>query len=206
MYRMTHIDNVPHILRCGIVHKDSVNKNPDFVPIGDTSLISCRENRVVRIHSSNKTITLGDYIPFYFGVRMPMLYVIQKGGNQVPQQQRPENIVYIAVSLNKIVSQQNTFFFSDGHPTNDLTTFYDSQSIELLQEKIDWEAINAKYWSGEELDTDLRRRKQAEFLVKEDVPADFIMGFGCYNPKAKDKLISFGVKEEIIKIIPQAYY
>jgi hypothetical protein len=34
LFRMTHIENIPHILRHGITHFSSHNANPDFVPIG----------------------------------------------------------------------------------------------------------------------------------------------------------------------------
>jgi len=52
----------------------------------------------------------------------------------------------------------------------------------------------------------IKRKKQAEFIVSADLSPELLIGFGCYNEKAKDKLISFGVNEEKIKIITQAYY
>lgn len=78
LYRMTHIENIPHILQYGITHSNSPNANPAFVPIGDGSLIRTRSGFLLDCGRR-----LGEYIPFYFGVRMPMLYVIQKGFNFV---------------------------------------------------------------------------------------------------------------------------
>ena len=75
---MTHIENIPHILQYGITHSSSSNANPDFKPIGDSSLISTRNDFVL-----NNGRYLGEYIPFYFAVRTPMLYVIQHGFNMV---------------------------------------------------------------------------------------------------------------------------
>lgn len=46
--RMTHIQNVPHILRYGITGKTSPNANPHYAPIGDTSLIDKRQNFSVK--------------------------------------------------------------------------------------------------------------------------------------------------------------
>jgi hypothetical protein len=40
LYRMTHIENIPHILQYGITHSSSRNSNPNFKPIGDVSLIN----------------------------------------------------------------------------------------------------------------------------------------------------------------------
>jgi hypothetical protein len=44
LYRMIHVDNIPHILQHGITHSTSANANPNFVPIGDGGLIATRNN------------------------------------------------------------------------------------------------------------------------------------------------------------------
>jgi len=49
IYRITHIENIPHILQYGITHKDSQNKNPDYKNIGDLSLINTRNKKTVSI-------------------------------------------------------------------------------------------------------------------------------------------------------------
>ncbi|MBR4836911.1 MAG: DUF4433 domain-containing protein [Bacteroidales bacterium] len=201
---MTHIENIPHILQYGIVHYSSPNRNQNFISIGDKSLIDFRSTKSVYV--GNKTIVLGDFIPFYFGVRMPMLYVIQHGGNFVEKARKAEEIVYVAVSLNEVVENNFLFYFSDGHATDSLTTFYDKRSISNLPSIIDWKAVTAQYWAGDGIETDLKRRKQAEFLVKEDIPASFIIGFACYNVTSKSKLVSFGIDDSKIKVFPNAYY
>lgn len=204
LYRMTHIENVPHILQYGIVHRSSPNRNPNYVSIGDKSLIVYRTDKSVSV--GNASIVLGDYIPFYFGLRMPMLYVIQHGGNFVERARKADEIVYVAVSLKRIVEQGFLFYFSDGHATDSLTTFYDNNSVDVLPSIIDWKAVTSKKWSGNGIETDIKRRKQAELLVKEDLPPEFIVGYVCYDDKAKSKLVSFGIDGQKIKVIPNAYY
>lgn len=204
LYRITHIENIPHILQYGIVHRTSSNFNNRFISIGDKSLINFRSSKSVTV--GNSRIVLGDYIPFYFGVRMPMLYVIQLGGNFVDKARKAEDIVYIAVSLKNIVDTHHDYYFSDGHATDALTMFYDSCSTDQLPNIIDWGAVTCHTWSGDGVPTDIKRRKQAEFLVKGDVSPDAIVGFACYNDIAKAKLISYGVDESKIKIVPSAYY
>lgn len=201
---MTHIDNIPHILQYGIVHRSSPNRSSCFVSIGDKSLIDYRNTKSVFVGS--KTIVLGDFIPFYFGVRMPMLYVIQHGGNYVEKARKAEEIVYVVVPLKEIVESGSLYYFSDGHATDSLTTFYDANDIKELPSIIDWDAVKSRFWSGDGIETDIKRRKQAEFLVKEDLPANSIVGFVCYNDNAKSKLVSYGIVENIIKVFPNAYY
>ena len=88
LFRMVHIENIKHILSYGITHKESPHANPHFVPIGDSSIITTRNSFV--LENGN---TIGDYIPFYFASRTPMLYVIQNGFNGV-KTNNPENIIY----------------------------------------------------------------------------------------------------------------
>ena len=206
-----HIQNIEHILVNGITHKSSENSNPNFISIGDVSLIDRRSSRQVIVDNGNlgtpnfNTITLGDFIPFYFGVKMPMLYVIENGGNFVEEATMAKNIVYVVCSVRKIIDAGNNYFFSDGHATDNLTTFFDSDKINDLPNIIDWDAVKAPYWSGSE-NLNLKRKKQAEFLVQNDISANTIIGFGCYNDNAKEILINLGIRENKIKVIPKAYY
>ena len=210
IYRIIHIDNINHVLRYGITHKDSRNANQNFVSIGDMSLINNRDSKLVKVLNGKstgnfaQTIRLGDFIPFYFGVRMPMLYVIQQGGNFVDKAVNPENIVYIACSVLQVVNLGNKFYFSDGHGIDNYTKFYDNSKLSELVEIIDWEAIKEKFWGTGNLL--LKRKKQAEFVIEGDIPPELIIGFGCYNEKAKVKLLNMGVMESKIRVIPNAYY
>ena len=210
IYRMTHIENIPHILINGITHKNSPNANADYVPIGDASLITTRAIKQVTITNGNRsclieTITLGDFIPFYFGIRMPMLYVMQHGGNFVERATPPQDIVYLVCNVEKLVQLGKTYYFSDGHATDFSTSFYNSSKINDLPTIIDWNAVKAQYWSGEE-NLILKCKKQAEFLTAEDIPANLLKGFVCYNETAQQRLLEMQIAENKIKIYPQAYY
>lgn len=211
VYRMIHINNIPHVLHHGITLKNSLNRNSKFITIGDVSLIDTRSSKQVSVDNGDfpsygtPLITLGDFIPFYFGVKMPMLYVIQHGGNFVERSTPANDIVYLVCSISLIVKFNKDYYFSDGHATDSLTTFYDRSKINDLPTIVDWTAVKASYWGGQE-NLNTKRKKQAEFLVSYDLPANFIVGFGCYNEAAKNKLLDMGILAEKIKIIPNAYY
>lgn len=211
IYRMTHLKNIPHILEFGITHKNSQHRNPNYVNIGDISLIDNRSTRTVYVDNGNylnlniSTITLGDFTPFYFGVRMPMLYVVQNGGNFVENATSPKDIVYLACSLQSIIDSGINYFFSDGHATDNLTSFYDRSKTNEIINIIDWAAIKRSYWGGME-NLDIKRKKQAEFLIEGDIPTRHIILFGCYNEETKTKLIDLGIEENKIKVVPHAYY
>jgi len=199
LYRMTHIENIPHILQNGITHINSPNRNPAYKAIGDGSLISNRENHVL----PNGT-KLGAYIPFYFGKRMPMLFVIQNGFNGV-NKTAPQNIIYCVTNIYQIKKHIIPFIFSNGHAVDELSEFFDEAHIENILDIIDQVAIDAKYWKDDH-DLDLKRRKEAEFLIGIDLPISAILGYVVFDLEAKQKLINFGIEEKIIAIRPNYYF
>lgn len=210
LYRMTHIENIPHILTYGITHHNSPNANAAYRTIGDASLISNRNTRRVYIdngtlNQDGESIILGNFIPFYLGVRMPMLYVIQHGGNFVPKATPATDIVYLVCHLLSVVKEQSCCYYSNGHATEFMTSFFDKTKIQELPLHINWEAIIERYWGGEE-NLKLKWQKQAEFLAKDDISPTLITGFVCHDETAQKRLIAMGIEESKIKIVPNAYY
>lgn len=210
LYRMTHIENIPHILRYGITHKNSPHADAAYKSIGDASLISTRETKRVCIdngtfHQEGENIVLGEFIPFYFGIRMPMLYVIQHGGNFVPQATPPTDIIYLVCHLLSVANAQSRCYYSNGHATEFITSFFDKSHIRELPSRINWEAITERYWGGEEK-LNLKWQKQAEFLAKDDIPPDLIIGYVCHDEAAQQRLMQMGIEKNKIKIVPNAYY
>lgn len=199
LYRMTHIANVPHILEYGITHRTSANANPNYTPIGDPAIISTRNSFIL-----DNGRLLGEYIPFYFGTKMPMLYVIQKGYNGVPVTPAQE-IVYCVTSVQKIVDIQHEFVFTNGHAIPAQTSQFSESDVNRIHKLIDQKAIKAQYWNDEN-DLDLKRRKEAEFLVSGDLPFASVLGFVVRNEAAKNQLMGFGVTEQQIRIRSNAYF
>ena len=197
---MTHIDNIPHILQYGITHMSSPNANPQYRAIGDSELIARRSSER-RSTISGKIFIPGDFIPFYFYVRMPMLYNIQHGYRV--EKVSPEDIVYLIAALNPIVSDPDReLFFSDGHAMSAMSSFYGKDMIDKMDTILDRSAILNDEWGD---DYKVKVRKQAEFLVKGDIPMDCVLGLCCYNSRAKERLLEMGASCEIY-VYPKAYY
>lgn len=208
-YRMVHIKNMVHILENGITHRNSKNANPTYLAIGDVEVINTRESKIVEVTNGSteilETFTLGEYIPFYFGVRMPMLLVIQSGWNNVKSSVNPEEIVYLAVNLKTLVDLGKNYYFSDGHATDAFSVFYNKHKIEDITKILNWEAIKGKYWGGDG-NLNRKRKMQAEFLISGDLPFSVLHGYVCYNQSAKNILINLGIDKEKIKVKPECYY
>lgn len=196
---MVHIENVQHILSNGLTLANSKSANKNYIPIGDNSLID-RRGTVTVPNGKN----LNEFLPFYFWCKMPMLYVVQKGYNGVTVQ-NPENIVYCITNVEKIIQSQLPFLFTNGHAVSKLSKFFGKNEVNLLDEIIDFDAIKKTFWNDEE-DLDLKRRKEAEFLVEGDIPLGVISGWVVYNEKAKGRLLNFGIQDKLIAVRENFYF
>ncbi|WP_051203625.1 type II toxin-antitoxin system toxin DNA ADP-ribosyl transferase DarT [Hugenholtzia roseola] len=199
LFRMTHIENIPHILQNGITHSTSTQSNPDFVPIGDKRLIVRRN--LTLLENGRR---LGDYVPFYFGYRMPMLYVIQKGFNGI-EAIPVGDIVYCVTTIQEIINLNLDFIFTDGHAVDKFSSQYTRADIGNIEMLIDYAAIRAKYWQDEQ-DLDKKRRKEAEFLILGDLPPKAVLGYVVYNTKACEKMIGFGASADKVVVKPEYYF
>jgi len=199
LYRMTHIENVPHIIEHGITHMSSINANSCYKSIGDNSIIGTRNN--YELPNGKK---LGYFIPFYFGTRMPMLYVIQNGYNNVPVTQA-NDIVYCISSVQQIIDHNLPFLFSNGHAVDGLSNFFEQKDLHNIDTILDQNAINATYWR-QEGDLDLKRRKEAEFLVETDIPITAITGWLVYSEETRNRLLTMGISENKIHVKPNCYF
>lgn len=200
LFRMTHVENIPHILANGITHRSSSNANTSYKPIGDHTLISTRDEFV--IPDGRK---LGEFIPFYLGPRTPMLYVMQNGFNGVRKTNASE-IVYCVSSVAKIVAAGNEFIFTNGHAIAvGLTEFYGQENVDAIDKLINFKDVYADFWKPED-DMDLKRRKEAEFLVLGDLPLNIIDGYIVYNQKTKTILMEYGIHERQVYVSEKYYF
>ncbi|MBR3938714.1 MAG: DUF4433 domain-containing protein [Bacteroidales bacterium] len=197
-FRIVHIDNIPHIEDVGFVLPYSPHASTAYKPIGDTTLINARN--AAPVHG----VTLSEYIPFYFGPRSPMLYVIQHGNNIV-KKQKPEDIVYCVIRIADIIRNNIECIFTNGHARSRITKFYKQSDLVRLNQYVSYNDVYATRWNDED-DIDLKRRKSAELLIKEELAKDYICGYVVYNENAKAKMIGFDIDEKKIIVNPNFYY
>ncbi len=97
----------------------------------------------------------------------------------------PQEIIYLCVPFREIESNGLPYVFTDGHAYSKLTSFY--QRKEDLGE-LDWEIILSSEWRNTEDDPDRKRRKQAELLVKGEVPVHCIRHIVVYDRATAKKV------------------
>ncbi len=118
---------------------------------------------------------LADYVPFYFAPRSPMLFVIHRGGVEgFTDGQNP--IVHLVAETDQVAQRGLTTVFTDRHAAVALARY--SGDLRLLEERIDWQVMDARIWRNTVDDPDRKERRQAEFLVHRFLPWDLIREIG----------------------------
>ena len=181
-----------------IIYLILIDGDPNYVSIGDRQVIGIRVSREV------KGYHLNEYVPFYLGPRSPMLYVIQHGYNGVTRVEA-ENIVYCVIRLDDLIHNNIECIFTDGHALSAFTSFYQKNMLPNIDEIVKYDDVFSSQWNIEE-DLDLKRRKEAELLVRQDLPAQYVRGYVVYNERAKQRLIESGVAPEKIVAVPGYFF
>lgn len=182
LYRIIHIDNLKYILSIGkLTCPSHLEADQNYVGIGDNSLKQSRSNKQIQITPYG---TFSDYVAFYFGYRAPMLYNIKNGYLGVTKRPQ-EDIIYIVSSVEKIVELDLDFVFFDGHGYHNFSQAFNDDNY---LDRIDWEIVKADQWSDTEEDPDRKRRKQAEFLIKQELDINAILGIATFNDNALKKV------------------
>lgn len=177
IYRMVHFDNIEFVLSDGICSKNYKEAEGEYKNIGNETLIKKRDSYSVTIKPGG---VLGDYVPFYFCGHSPMLLNIKTGYSVTQQPQ--ENIVFLCLELYNVVSQCNEWIFTDGHPIDSLTEYFND--IKDLKH-INWDVIPLQFWNTTAEFPDRMRQKQAEFMVKGFIPCNCIHKIYTYTAKRK---------------------
>ncbi len=203
LFRIVHIDNLKYLLEHGMFHKLHESADPNYINIGDNTLIQQRNDHDVGISPPNGQ--LGEYVPFYFGGLSPMLLNIKTGHRGIIQRPQ-EEIIYICCNIQSIIERCSFWCFTDGHAKNAITTFY-NHVVDLSH--VDLKLAGERYWYNTDEDFDKMRKKQAEFLVKFHVPADCISNIIVYNDAANkqvSELVTESNRDIKVHIAKNFYY
>lgn len=158
---MTHISNLAAIIeRGGLAAMTALGA--EAANVTSIAYTSIQQQRATKLVPCGAGGCLHDYVPFYFCKRSPMLYTINRGNVRCEGGQ--DAIVHFASTAQRVEEEELDFAFTDGHGIMSYTSFFDD--LDKLSE-IDWPLISSQYWADTADDGDRRRRRQAEFLVRD---------------------------------------
>ena len=160
---IVHVDRLPSIIKEGLLWCDAevAERSLSGTTIG---IAGIKKRRMSNLLSSHPDLAVGECVPFYFGPRSVMLYLIDRGNHaELRYRDGQEPIVHLVADLRKTVSwAEDTDLRWAFTLTNAGAAYFEDRcKLDALGE-VDWEAVKAKYWS----DPVVKEHKQAEFLVE----------------------------------------
>ena len=182
LFRITHVANLPWLLRHGLHAARSQVADPNFVAIGNPDLIDKRTRRVVPRPPGG---VLSDYIPFYFTPKSPMLFNIKTGYSGITM--RPnEEIAILFSSCQKMAEQDVTMLYTDRHAYT-MTAEWTADADDLAT-LIDWDILRRHDFARSDAYPDKMERYQAEALAHRHVPPAALLGIGCVSDRVRSAI------------------
>lgn len=197
IYHITHVDNLPGVLREGGLWCDSqrIARQLASTNIGYTHIKRRRLSRAVDTRAGG---TLGDYVPFNFCPRSVMLYVVSRGHDDYSGGQ--ESIVHLVSSVSRATALGRDWAFSDRHAELGHALHFDD--LARLSE-VPWHVMPLPQWSH------VREERQAEFLVREFFPWESVTEVAVRSPAlvARAQQIMHGsAHQPQVAVRPNWYY
>jgi hypothetical protein len=165
---MTHVNNLAAIIQSGGPRSNAVLERAG-VQVTSIAYTSIQAQRATKIVPCGPGGCLHDYVPFYFGKKSPMLFTISRGNVACDGGQ--DSLVHLVSTAQAVEAAGLGFTFTDGHGIMSYSDFYDD--LGQLGE-VDWDIMAARYWHDTATDGDRKRRRQAEFLVRDQFPWELV--------------------------------
>jgi hypothetical protein len=186
LYYITHIDNVPSILKHGIFcHERIESENIQFTPIYDEGIVSNRHN----IHVPDGR-SLWKFANFFFQPRNPMLYrvVSEKSFKEIA-----------IISVKPTILDRIDIYLTTGNAAHSLSTILSSGEGRKVLPQILEDTLKVEWWN----EADGSKRKiMAECLVPDYLPPEYIQTIYVSSHDNAKKVESM-IQGSDIPVIPE---
>lgn len=188
IFHFTRVEHLTTIIEHGLL-SDALAANHLQIEVGNRGIKAQRARRPVPIEPGG---LVGDYVPFYFAPRSPMMYAIHRG-NVPTYGQGCGRLVYLVSSLERLWGAGFEPLGTDRNAVLDIAAFH--REPQAIIDGVDWPLMSATYWSNTPDDPERRERRQAECLVHQRVPWKLID-----SVVVKSKAIGDEVAEALAKL------
>jgi hypothetical protein len=144
IYHITDVENLPSILTDDGLYSDAVMAQRNSTVIGYSHIKQRRLTQITVPCCNNRFV--GEFVPFYFCPRSPMLYTINQGATGRPPGCQ-ETIVHLVSNVDAAVGLRRAWAVSDGN-AGAYHTDFDSNLNAL--DALDWPAIRSRSWAGQD--------------------------------------------------------
>lgn len=167
----THVTHLPGII-AGDLLSDAIAQATGQILV-EVGNLSIKERRKVRVVPVQPRGFVGDYVPFYFAPRSPMMYSIEQG-NVETYQDGCDRLIYLVTNLEKLEADGLAPLLTDRNAV--LKTAEFRRFVDYVDDDfIDWPLMDTGWWNNTSEFPDRKERRMAECLVKDAVPWDSIV-------------------------------
>lgn len=178
LFHITDVVNLPAILASEGLRSDVAMAGVAREKIGYAHI---KERRMTQYRvpcCGNRFV--GEFVPFYYCPRSPMLYTINQGNAAKPAGCQTA-ILHLVSTVGHAIAVGSLWAIADGNAGAGYTSF--ENKLDALA-SLDWDIIQSNNWGGE-----LRRnKKSAEFLVADFFPWQGIEMVACHNRQIADRV------------------
>jgi hypothetical protein len=197
IYHITDVENLPGILAVGGLRADAAMAQHNPTVIGYEHIKQRRMTEIRVACCGNRFV--GEFVPFYFCPRSPMLYTINIGKTgRLPGCQR--TIIHLVGTVASGIAQSRPWAISDGNAGARHTTF--SPDLAALV-GLDWTSIRATHWPGK------THQKSAEFLVADFFDWSGFHAVACHNAAVAQQvqnMLTNHAHRPTVRVEPNWYY
>jgi ssDNA thymidine ADP-ribosyltransferase, DarT len=202
IYHITHMDNLPGVIREGCLWSDAqrIKRSLACTNIGYLHIKQRRLGRSVRAAAGGK---LGEYVPFNFCNRSVMLYVIHCGHQDYQKGQ--QSVIHLVSSVQTAIGSGRPWAFTDRHAELLYARYYDD-TVHL--NKVDWAVMALRGWGGPGK-AETKEKRQAEFLVHDWFPWQYVERIGVHNQKIQAQvqtILASGSHQPPVTVEKSWYY
>ena len=205
IYHIVHVDRLESIVDDCFLWCDAqvARCGAPGTTIGMNTIKERRLNELTL--SSHPDLYVGHCVPFYFCPRSVMLYVIHKSDHpELTYRDGQGPIIHLEADMHEVVAwaerhSQRWAFTS----SNAGSRFFDDYSDLADLDKLDWNAVQAHYWS------ESKESKQAEFLIERSFPWELVSRIGVRTQHIRNLVqaaMERSTHRPCVEIIPNWYY
>lgn len=207
IYHITHVDNLAAIVASGSLLSDAamIAQGGPERTIGMSRIKRRRLDEIeVPPHPGTH---VGDYVPFNFCPRSVMLYVIYCGNDpELDYRGGQEPILHLKADAQRVIRWAETagrrWAVSMTNAGNRLAEF-GAQQEDL--ERLEWAAIGSRDFRARAV----KEAKQAEFLIHDQLPFEFIDMIGAATDQIRDRALTVLARSGVavkVETMPSWYY
>lgn len=210
IYHIVHVDRLQSIVNDGFLWSDAVmmQRQNAGTTIGMSGI---KQRRLTLGIGCRPGLRVGECVPFYFCPRSVMLYLLHSANHpELTYRGGQGPILHLQTDLNSVVAWAQAQGKRWAFTLSNAGARYFEDRCNLAQlDEINWDAVEARKWSGNGVSSTVKEGKQAEFLIEERFPWSLVERIGVLSQTMGQRVIQMmqGMAHRpTVEIRPEWYY